>query len=213
LSIPCYTQVYWNEDADQHIYFNDTVQNGSWNGGDWYRATADGLTGAYGAATQASQDAWASGYYESDDKAFFWLDTNCDVTMQLTSGGNLSTAGGDELPTWYTVALTNNLGCTCLTDCGFINNGTRQSVAAIPGDCEGYYGDDANADYAMEHMGTHYPNQYSFPMEDGGGNPTTYAMGFDAYAQGTILFHARVLRSGLADAGGDYTTTLNVHVF
>jgi hypothetical protein len=205
LTIGCYTNVWWT-DQDDTIDFNGTVQNGS-NDGDWYRATADGLTGAYGAATKSSQDAYAEGYYESYDAAYFWFESNCDATMTLSSGGNLSN-NGDELPTWYTVALTNNTDCTYNVDCGFINGGVREENGTIPADGQGCYAGD-DGDYAMElFTSPHYPNQYSFPMDDG--SPTVYTGDFDAFAQGTILFHARVLRSGLSDPAGTYTTTLTV---
>jgi len=205
LVIDCYTNIYWNNTDDQNIVFNDDVQDGS-NSGDWWSSV---LIGAYGTATKSSQDPWAEGYYESYDTALFWLDTNCDATMTLTCSGNLDNGAGAELPTWFTTALTNNTDCTCNVDCGFINGGVRQSKGQIPMDCEGYYADDTNSDNVMEHMGTHYPNQYAFPMEVAG-TPQVYTMPFTAHAQGTILFHARVLRSGMADNAGTYTATINV---
>ncbi len=220
LTIPCYTQVYWNspgsswDENDQTIVFNDLVQDGN-SDGDFYRATADGLIGQYGAATQSSQDPWAEGYYESYDAALFWLDTNCDADMTLISGGNLSTQDGAELPTWYTIAFTNNTGCTYNVDCGFIDDGVRDPCGVIPMDGQGCYGDDDNpADYVIEYTqsdgASFWPNQFAFPMEDQNGN-TTYTAHFHGHAQGTILFHARVLRSGMADPAGTYTTTLTVN--
>jgi len=204
LVIPCFTNIYWNNEDDKAIVFNDIVQNGS-NGGDWYSSV---LTGAYGAATKASQDAYAEGYYESYDAALFWLQSNCAATMTLTSGGDL-TNGSATLPTWFTTAFTNNTNCTYNVDCGFINGGARMSDGTIPGDGMGTYGDDANTDFVMEPFGgAFYPNQYSFPMVSGGN--TVHTANFAAFAEGTILFHARALRSGISDNAGTYTTTLGV---
>jgi hypothetical protein len=206
LEIPCYTNVYWNNTDDQNIVFSSGVCDGTQGSGDFWRST---LTGAYGAATKSSRDAYAEGYFESDDAALFWLQSNCDATMTLTSNGNLAN-GSAELDTWYTVALTNNTNCTYNVDCGFINGGVRQSDGQIPFDGMGCYADDSDANNVMELFGgAFYPNQYSFPMESGGSN-TTYTGGFTAFAEGTILFHARVLRNGISDVAGTYTTTLSV---
>jgi hypothetical protein len=206
LNIGCFTNVYWNNaDVDHQIFFNDIVQNGS-NTGDWYSAV---LTGAYLAATKASQDAWATGYYESYDDANFWFQANCDVQMTITTGGDLKNSSApDTLDTWFTVALSNNTGCTYNVDCGFIDGGARQSDGIIPLDGMGTYADDANTDTVMELFGgAFYPVQYSFPMGSVG---TTYTANFDAFAEGTILFHARVLRNGISDAAGEYTTSLDM---
>lgn len=215
LTIPCITKIWWAPQGsgyswdlnDQAITFNDTVQNGS-NCGDWWRNT---LTGAYWTATKASTDPWATDYYESYDAALFWLESNCNTKMDLISLGDLTEPNGGTLPTWYTVALTNNSNCNWNVDCGFIDGGTRHSDGIIPvGGGMGCYADDANADYAMELFGgAFYPSQFSFPMVDASGN-TTYLGNFTAYAEGTVLFHARALRSGTADAAGNYTTRLRV---
>jgi len=203
----CYANVYWT-DQDDTIDFNGTVQNGS-NDGDWYRATTDGLTGAYWVADRSSQDPYAEGYYESYDMAYFWFETNCDTTMSLISSGNLTnTMTGHQLPSWYTVALTNNTNCTYNVDCGFINGGVREENGLIPMDGQGCYAGD-DGDYDMElFTSPHYPVQYSFPMGDG--SPTVYTGDFDEFAQGTIMFHVRVLRAGISDDAGTYTTTLTV---
>ena len=205
LTIGCFTNIYWNNTEDDHqIYFNDIIQNGS-NIGDWFRATGDGLTGAYLSATMSSQDAFAEGYYESYDHAFFWIEANCDVTMTIITGGNLSN-NGDELDTWFTMALTNNWQCTP-PDCGFINNGQRVNTGNIvPLDGEGSYADGSAGDPMNLFTGAFYPVQWSFPMGPGA---KTYTASFDAYTEGTILFHARVLRSGISDPAGTYTSQLD----
>jgi len=215
LTIPGYTNIYWapsgagnSQDLDdQTILFNNIVQDGSTQG-DWY---SPALTGAYGVATAASTDPFAVGYYESYDHANFWMESNVNCTMQLTSAGDLNN-GSVTMPTWYTVALTNNAGCTWNVDCGFYDGGVRQSDGIIPvGGGMGCYADDNPADGTMELFGgTFYPNQYSFPMA---GTYPTYTGGFTAFAQGTILFHARVLRAGISDPFGVYTTTLTVNFF
>jgi len=217
LTIPALTNIWWAEVGsgyshdlnDQRILFNDTIQDGS-TGGDWY---SDVLIGAYGATDKASTDPWAEGYYESFDAALFWMESIVNTSMSLTSMGNLAN-GPAEIPTWYTVAFTNNANCTWNVDCGFIEGGTRHLDGIIPqGGGQGSYGDDANADYLMEiYGGAFYPNQYAFPMEDGAGN-TVYSASFTAFAQGTILFHARALRDGLNDFHGTYTTNLQVQFF
>jgi len=206
LNIGCFTNVYWNNTNDDHeIFFNDIVQDGS-NLGDWWRAD---LTGAYGAANpgdpKASQDAWATGYFESYDEAFFWFQANCDVQMTVTTGGNLThTSTSEELDTWFTMSLTNGTG----TADGFINGGARMSDGSIPLDGLGTYADDSNTDTVMELFGgAFYPGQYSFPM---GSGAKVYTANFDAFAEGTILFHARVLRNGISDTAGKYTSSLNM---
>ncbi|KPJ59636.1 MAG: hypothetical protein AMJ46_10520 [Latescibacteria bacterium DG_63] len=208
LEIPCYTNVQWNNDADKNIVFNNTVGST----GDWYRQTDSTETGLYvdnSGYGKSSQDAYTEGYYESFDGALFWLQSNCNAQMTLTSNGNLLN-GTAELPTWYTVALTNNTGCTCHSDCGFINGGVRMSDGDIPLDCEGCYADDANSDNVMELFGgAFYPIQKAFPMESGGN--TVYTGNFTAFAEGTIKFQARALRSGISDLAGTYTTTLSVN--
>ena len=171
------------------------------NTGDWFSTV---LTGAYGAATKSSQDPYAVGYYESYDQAFFWLQANCDVDMTITTGGNLAN-GGSEMDTWFTMSLTNNTG----TADGFIDGGTRHSDGSIPLDGLGTFADDANTDNVMELFGgAFYPNQYSFPMEVSN-VAQVYTANFTAFTEGTILFHARVLRSGISDPAGTYTTSLD----
>jgi hypothetical protein len=201
LVIPCFTQVYWNNTADQNIVFNDTVQNGG-NGGDWYSTV---LTGQYGVAPKASQDPFAAGYYESNDTAYFWLDSNCNTTMTLTSAGDLAN-GTHTLPTWYTACVTNNTGNAPF---GFINNSARVATCGnAPGDGPANYMEEEPAGAMMidTDCDAFWPNQSSFHMA----TPSTYTYGFLGHAQGTVLFHARVLRNALSDAGGTYTTTLAV---
>lgn len=210
LTIGEYTNVWWapsgagNSDDlnDQTIVFNNIVQDGS-NFGDWYSPV---LTGAYGNATKASTDPFAVDYYESHDAALFWLESNVNCQMQLTSSGDL-TNGSATLPTWYTVALTNNVD---LTNPGFIDGGGHCFDGPIPLDGQGSYADDNPVDGTMELCGgAFYPFQYSFPMAlTSTYNP--YIANFTAFAQGTILFHARVLRAGLSDPSGTYATTLSV---
>jgi hypothetical protein len=200
LVIGCYTNVYWNDVADENIVFN----NATGSGGDWYNTT---LTGAYGTNTKASQDAYATDYYESYDAAFFWLQSNCDVTMTVTPNGDLThTDMTSTLDTWYTVAFTNNTNCTPGTDCGFINGGVRVSDGNIPTDGQGFYANDSDNNDVWELGGSgFYPNQHCFPMVD---NPQTAS--FTAFTEGTILFHARVLRNGISDKAGTYTTTIGM---
>jgi len=209
LTIPGYTNVWWNppgsanspDGNDQTITFNDIVQNGS-NGGDWW---SNVLTGAYGAATAASTDPFAEDYFESYDHANFWLESNVDCQMQLTSSGDL-TNGPATMPTWYTVALTNIVD---QVNPGFIDGGVPKFDGIIPlSGGPGSYADDNPADGVMELFGgAFYPGQYSFPMA---GTYATYTGNFTAFAQGTILFHARVLRAGISDPNGTYTATLTV---
>jgi hypothetical protein len=200
LNIGCYTNVYWNNTDDENIVFNDDTGST----GDWYNTT---LAGAYGTATKASQDPYATDYYESRDAAFFWLQSNCDVTMTVTPSGDLThTDMVSTLPTWYTVAMTNDTNCTPGTDCGFINGGLRVSDGNIPTDGQGTYAADTDNDDTWEFGGTpFYPNQHTFPMVD---NPQT--VDFTAFTEGTILFHARVLRSGISDKAGVYTATIGM---
>ncbi len=199
LTIGCFTNIWWNNtDVDHQINFNDIVGTG----GDWFSPT---LTGPYLEAEKSSQDPFAEGFYESYDHAFFWIEANCDVTMTIITGGYLSDNGGDELDTWFTMALTNNWQCTA-PDCGFINNGQRVDTGNIvPFDGEGSYADGSVVPMNL-FTGAFYPNQWSFPMGPG---TQTYTANFQAYTEGTILFHARVLRSGISDPAGTYTTSLD----
>ncbi|MBM3318496.1 MAG: hypothetical protein FJY75_11655 [Candidatus Eisenbacteria bacterium] len=198
LTIGCYTQVYWNSAADQVINFG---------GSDWGSPT---LLGAY-TGSHNTQDAWATGYFESVDTAYFWLDSNCNTTMTLSSSGDLKGTGtGHMLPTWFTMCLTNNTG----GGGGFIDGGVRQACETIPFDGVGCYAADDNGDFTIElfpNVGgpARFPNQYPFPMA---GVPV-WTAGFLGHAQGTILFHARVLRSGMADPADTYQTSLAVNFF
>ncbi|MCK4546167.1 MAG: hypothetical protein KAW17_01885 [Candidatus Eisenbacteria sp.] len=215
LTIGCYTNVYWNNtDADHNIVFNDIVQDMS-NTGDWYSSI---LRAGYGSATKSSQDPYATGYYESYDGAFFWLESNCDVQWDVTPDGNL-TSNTDQLPTWYTIAFTNNkdTGLDGNIGGGFIDGDARWSCGTIPLDGGGTYAQDANSDGSMtlfqcyDDFGTpgdqsaFYPNQWPFPMTEGmkRGN-------YHASCQGTVEFKARVERSGLADDSGVYTAHINM---
>jgi hypothetical protein len=204
LDIGCYTNIYWNNNAEENIVFSDLVQDGA-NAGDWWSSV---LTGAYGNADpgdpKASQDAYATGYFESYDAALFWLQSNCDVTMTVTPSGDL-TSGSNTIPTWYTAALTNGTNCTWNVDCGFINGGVRAPDGIIPLDGQGSYADDDMAGGWMLSGGAFYPNQHSFPMTAG-----AFTADFTAFAEGTILFHARALRSGISDNAGTYTATIGL---
>jgi hypothetical protein len=208
LVIDCYTKVEWNNgDVDHTIDFSSLVQNGS-NAGDWW--TAGPVRSGYGNATKSSQDAFATGFFESYDTAFFWLQSNCNVDMTVTDTGDLSN-GSSTLPTWYTIALTNNTG----GGGGFIDNGTRYTCGAIPGDGQGTYAQDSNGDNTMTlfacvddggFVSAFYPTQWPFPM---GAGLAPKGL-FTGFAEGTVLFHARVERNGLADAAGTYTSSLNL---
>lgn len=196
LQIGCYTQVYWNGPQDQVIDFGQT---------DWASPV---LVGQY-TGSNDSEGAWATGYFESTDTAYFWLDSNCNCNMSLTSAGNLKgVATNHMLPTWFTMCLTNNTG----GGGGFIDGGVRQACEQIPMDGIGCYAEDVNpTDGLIElfpNIGgpARFPNQYPFPMAGAG----VWTAGFLGHAQGTILFHARVLRNGMADPADLYTTNLAV---
>lgn len=218
LNIPCYTNVYWNNTDDDHtINFCDVVQNGS-NNGDWWRDPSSGVRGAYSANdalafpyNKPSQDAFAQGYYESYDHAFFWLESNCNVDWTVTDNGDLSN-GSSTIPTWFTIAFSNN------TDGGggFIDGGARQSCGQIPLDGYGTYAQDSGGDLTMTLFActddgggsAFHPNQWPFPCNNS--SWTTASPSFSAFCQGTVLFHARALRSGLQDQAGSYTTSIDM---
>lgn len=220
LTIPGYTSVTWPAPGDptpdpsqpvdgshETITFNDTVQDGT-NHGDWYN---DELEGQYGSAPAASTDPGAEGYYESYDQAEFWLESNVNSTMTLTSGGNL-TNGSAELPTWYTVAFQNQAHYP--SDSGFIDGGIHHFDGQIPGYPAAAYGADDDGDHVIEKFpgpGRFWPDQYAFPMVEGG-SPTVYTANFTAYTEGRIIFHARTLRSAESDPAGAYTTDLTVEI-
>jgi hypothetical protein len=209
LTIDCFTNIYWNNgDVDHTIYFNSLVQDGT-NTGDWW--SVGPVRSAYGNATKASQDAFATGFFESYDTAYFWLQSNCNVDMTVTDAGDLSN-GSSTLPTWYTIALTNN---NYAIPTGFLDNGVGQSCGSIPlGGGPGTYAQDSFGDNSMtlfactdDHgASAFYPNQWPFPM---GAGLAPKGL-FTGFAEGTVLFHARVERNGLADAAGTYTSSLNL---
>lgn len=217
LSIPAYLNIWWNipgvsglgrDGDDMAITFNNLVGTDPLNGwaADWHhnilRDPAAGYDHAY---SKSSQDAFAVGYFESYDPACFWVKSNTNCFMTLTSFGNLNAPTANvPIPTWYTVALTNGTG----TANGFINAGSRFASGTVPGDGPGVYAADDVADHVMELWTgqAFYPNQFCFPMADL--NP--YYGNFQQYCAGTILFHARILRDGLNNCAGQYTTHLEV---
>ncbi len=208
LTIPCYTNVWWNDpgrddtgwDGNDHTITFNTIQNGQ-TGGDWWSDTLEG--NAYGVDPddpKASTDAYAEGYFESFDAAFLWLQSNCAVDLTITGGGNLASAG-NELDTWFTMALTNNENGTG----GFINGGASQSCCDIPLDGPGCFAWDSGGGTLDLFNPAHcHPNQDAIPMTG------TYTASFSAFAEGTILFHARVLRNGISDPAGVYDTDMDL---
>ena len=206
LSIPCWAEVDWQ---DVSIVFTSDVP------GDWYRLMSGTVRGLYDRTEtaahtypdtrdKASTDPWANGYYESFDYADIYVKSNCDLTMTVADGNDL-TCDSHTLPTWFTI-------CGCGDPSGFVEGGTTHNdgtppQSSFPG---AYLADEYPAPPGTVHdgvyeWGAYYPDQYPFPMTTGGGY-----LDMGAVVDGTFTVHARVERNNVTDYAGDYTTDINV---
>ncbi len=217
--VKCYIQIIYQ---DNDIGFvNDK------NPGDWFRARADGLIGAYGSLDPLNDDdksscsAWADGYYESRDGAHLYVQTNNPLTMDIHRKGDLETVAGDIIPTWWTLAASGNWAL------GFLVGG--QWVADVHGTPDGKLPLDGAGGYAglnnpgLTPGGTiflggqpPYPNQHAFACAP---DCDHFFLKLPCPTRGTLEFKARMLRTSIAwgatgelipDQAGDYSTALNV---
>ena len=210
LVIPCWTQIDWQDTA---IAFTNDATAG---GGDWYRpfGTPTGERGVYLALTgvagwpdtwdKASTDPWANGYYESRDDADIYMKSNCDLTMAVANGLDLTGASTSHtMDTWYTIAGCGNGG---FWEGGVYHNDGTPPLSAFPG---AYLADDIPPPPAVPdgiyEWGIFHPNQYPFPMTTGGGSLAMLPI-----IDGTMTFHARVERNNINDFADTYTTSIVV---
>jgi hypothetical protein len=192
LTIPGYVQIIHQ---DCNITWDSNYPP---NNLDFIRALAGGVRGQYlalGPTDKPAMDAWAQAYYESRDGALIYMNTNTNVTMTVTPGGNL-TDGTHTLNTWYTLAAAP-----------FVLGGVALNDGILPLDGPGSYAaDDAAPVGFMELGGTAFwPNQYPFAMAGG-----QEVLSIPAPANGTLKWLGRVERNGLNDVAGAYAATITV---
>ena len=216
LQLDCWIQIEWQ---DTLIEFDGL--------GDWWCRHLGGV--AYSAcpdsAGKYSTDPWGGDayyapitgiYYESGDGAVIFVRSNNDLSMRVHTNGDLWGNINDPLntlPTWFTVCLAP-----------FQIGGVALSGSVPTGGQPGHYLYDAGSG-AFGHADNgganpvpgpsangswdNWPNQYPFPCHPASQNWTLGPMA--PYIEGTIKFLGRVHRQGLADAGDDYWTSLDVH--
>jgi hypothetical protein len=203
LSLDCYIQILWQ---DTEIHFDGT--------NDWWCTqlqgvgySGPGVDGEGKMSTDPWAGDWYDAYFESGDGGYLYVKSNNALSMQVHSAGNLAASdttcpGVCEIPTWFTVALSGP----------FYVQGMDIGTHNIPLDGWGTYcgdQDGAGSGYVMEYGSAYdWPNQYCFPMDP---ESQTWTLGpLCPYVEGNIMFKARIERNGLADAGGDYQTALNL---
>ena len=230
LTVAVYTECTWQETA---IQFRDLSYAGPdydwWNTtghqGTAYNAPPDPATptGKYHAS-----DPWAGDpfycptgeWWESFDGAHVFVRSNCGLTMDVVPGGPLSAScvgcPTHTLETWYTVAATGMNWDTPPShpNGGFMANGCVYGMGNIPliaANCDGQYlGNSFNlvATPPAPPADNMWPGQWDFPMTVG----SNQQLGMDCIVCGTFEFKARVLRQGMVDPAGAYTTNLQVTI-
>jgi len=149
-------------------------------------------------------------YWESGDQADIYVVSNGGMTLSITPSGDLNNGAGNTLPTWFTAAGSWWQGG------GFIADGTFYGGGWPLGGVMGWNPGQFLSDAAGTNFGFNFvplagnvlPTQVAFAMA---GSPT-YSMVMTQYVRGTFTFHSRVLRSGMADAVGNYTANLAVTI-
>ena len=157
-------------------------------------------------------DAWAGDgapfYFEARDGAYLYVKSNNALSMNVHTNGWLKATDPDcpdcYIPTYFTVALSGP----------FLVEGQDIGMGQIPNNGNGVYlypdpEGNAGGEFDKHHTpGGIYPDQWAFDC-----NPAsqTWHLGpLCPYVEGNMMFLARILRSGMADAGGNYTTWLDV---
>jgi hypothetical protein len=198
LSLDCYIQILWQ---DTDIVFDGT--------NDWWSPTLCYV--AYqgpGGDDQGkvSTDPWAGDsyygtrYFESGDGGYVYVKSNNALSLAVHSEGDLASTVDPcpecFIPTWFTVAFSGP----------FYVQGVDIGTCNIPLDGWGTYGIDSGG--GVMTYGASFPNQDCFQMDPAS---QTWTLGpLCPYVEGNINFKARIERNGLADAGGDYQTALNL---
>ena len=212
LALNCYIQIEWQE---TWIVFNGTT--------DWWSRHLDNV--AYAACPDSagkwSTDPWGGDayyapitgiYYESGDGAVIFVRSNNDLSMAVTTNGDLlGQTNAGNLDTWFTVCLAPfQIGGVALA--GSVPTGGQpghylyDAGSAVFG-----HADDGGANPvpggSVPAGYDNWPDQYAFPCV---GSQTWTLGSMSPYIEGTIKFLGRVHRHGMADAGDDYKTTLDV---
>ena len=166
---------------------------------------------------KTSQDPWAGAdyytidvpdgdgrYFESFDGGVIFVRSNVELSMTVGTNGDLLAIADDcddcSIPTWFTVALNP-----------FWVAGDKITTGTIPystPDPEGCYLFDDAGEFGYDNATYNCPNQHAFSCAS---DTDTWTLGpLCPYVEGTIKFLARILRHGLEDASGAYTTHLDV---
>ncbi len=203
LMLNCYVQIEW-QDVD--IVFDDNA--------DWYCAQLEGL--GYSACPdpdgKGPLNPWAGGgyytsnmgmYYESFDGAVIFFRSNNPLSMDVTVNGDLHAVDPDcgdcYIPTWLTMCAAPLMVEDVWTGVGTIPNDGWGTYLHL--DSPGVLG------YNDPVYGV-YPMQQAIPCEP---PATHYVLGpLCPGVEGTMKFLARIHRNGMLDAGGDYSTVVNV---
>jgi len=198
--------------------------------GDPYRALAGTVIGLYDyIAPFPPTDARAIGFYESEDGATIYMESNANFTGTITCSGDLTgTVLGAKIPTWFTVALTGydkTLATPANDPRGFVLGNTGGANPPWVDDCiipnsgglKGGYGGNGlgvgSGDVAANPAGgigfggeDGHPGQDAFQMT---GSP--YALNMVApVGPGTMKFLARCKRMGVMDPADIYSATITV---
>jgi hypothetical protein len=206
LIVNCYVQVLWQ---DQAIVFDSDYDSPHDPWSPNLMGTAYAYTGHPDGKVTAT-DAWAGHgapfYFESTDGAWVYVKSNNALSMMVHTNGDLSATDPDcgdcTIPTWFTMAMSGP----------FVVEGVDIGMGTIPGDGNGVYlAPDAVAGELSYTDATHgvHPNQWAFECEPA--SQEWHLGPLCPYVEGNIKFLARILRSGMADPGGDYSTFLDLH--
>ena len=147
--------------------------------------------------------AGANGYfYEEGVGAWVYVHANTDLSMWVTTNGDLEgqTNSSNHIPTWFHVCL-----------CPFMINSQWLMTGIVPGS-GGQYGsflfDAGSGQFGYDDPTYNHPNQWLFPCDP---SAITWQLGpMQPETQGTIMFHCRIERHGMADPGDEYYTWLDV---
>ncbi len=202
LGLDCYVQIQW-QDID--IIFND--------GTDYFCPQLEdiGYSACPDGDGKGPLNPWAGSgyytgdagmYYESADGAVIFFRSNNPLSMEVDSNGDLHAVDPDcgdcYIPTWFTMCAAP-----------LMVEGEWVGVGTIPGDGWGTYLHEDSPGVLGYNNIPHglYPTQEAFACEPA----NHWVLGpLCPGVEGTMKFLARIHRNGLADAGGDYTTVLNV---
>lgn len=188
---------------------------------DYMRALADGLIGEY-ASTGDPTFGGNIGYFESQDGATIYMESNTNFSGTIACSGNLTrtTLPATTIPTWFTIAVTgyDKLG---IGDNGFRlgNSGSGgnwvDDTPPPPGGSKGgYAGDNSGGAVGNEVTGNpaggiRFGTQGTYPNQDAFQMIPSYTLAMVApVGPGTMKFLARCKRTGVHDLAGTYAATI-----